>query len=108
LCTLAQGEQVSDSNCPLYTPSFEKRATYSCVKNPNKNECMEQPLCQYVSVDSGNNINCENYPVTDANKNTHACVSNPEGPSACKEELLCSQTNTFVYQNQIILVVKKN
>ena len=84
LCTVAQGAQVSDSNCPLYTPSFEKRATYSCVKKPDKNECMEQTSCPFVS---GNNINCENYPVTDANKNTHACVSNPEGPSACKEEL---------------------
>ena len=91
LCTYAQGDQVSDSNCPLYTPSFEKRATYSCVKNPDKNECVEQTSCPFVS---GNNINCENYPVTNANKNTHACVSNPEGPSACKEELLCSQTNT--------------
>ena len=91
LCTHAQGEQVSDSNCPLYTPSFENRATYSCVKNPNQNECMEQPLCQFVS---GNNINCENYPVIKAKKNTHACVSNLEGTSACKEELLCSQTNT--------------
>ena len=91
LCTHAQGDQVSDSNCPLYTPSFENRATYSCVKNPDKNECMEQTSCPFVS---GNNINCENYPVTNANKNTHACVSNPEGTSACKEELLCSQTNT--------------
>ena len=91
LCTYAQGDQVSDSNCPLYTPSFEKRATYSCVKNPDKNECVEQTSCPFVS---GNNINCENYPVTDANKNTHACVSNTEGTSACKEELLCSQTNT--------------
>ena len=91
LCTLAQGAQVSDSNCPLYTPSFDKRATFSCVKNPNQNECIEQTSCPFVS---GNNINCENYPVTDANKNTHACVSNTEGPSACKEELLCSQTNT--------------
>ena len=91
LCTQAQGAQVSDSNCPLYTPSFDKRATYSCVKNPDKNECVEQTSCPFVS---GNNINCENYPVTNANKNTHACVSNPEGPSACKEELLCSQTNT--------------
>ena len=91
LCTYAQGDQVSDSNCPLYTPSFEKRATYSCVKNPDKNECVEQTSCPFVS---GNNINCENYPVTDANKNTHACVSNTEGSTICKEIEICPVMNT--------------
>ena len=91
LCTKASGEQVSDSNCPSYTPSREKRATYSCIKNPINDECIEQLLCQHAT---GQNINCGDYPVTEANKNTHACISNTGGSSICKEETLCSKTNT--------------
>ena len=91
LCTKASGEQVSDSNCPSYTPSREKRATYSCIKNQTNDECIEQPLCQYAT---GQNINCGDYPVTEANKNTHVCVSNAGGSSVCKEETLCSKTDT--------------
>ena len=98
-------EELNDSECNKNKVANE--TTHICIKNPDKNECYEEYLCDKVTgSNDGSTIDCSKYPVEPDKKDTHICVENKGGTNPCKSEknpLISHLIYTTIYQTQKIL-----
>ena len=94
--TVEEGKDLTDAECNQYVVSKDNIKTHKCVKDPEKNACIENILCGSVKnpTESTEEIDCKTYPVTDSEN--YECVKNSEGEFACKEEAKSTNAQTTI------------
>ena len=94
--TVEEGKDLTDAECNQYVVSKDNIKTHKCVKDPEKNACIEKMLCGSVKkpTESTEEIDCKTYPVEDSEN--YECVENSEGEFACKEEKKQNNAETTI------------
>ena len=94
--TVEEGKQLTETECNQYVVSKDNIKTHKCVKDPEKNACIEKILCGSVKkpTESTEEIDCKTYPVEDSEN--YECVENSEGEFACKEEKKQNNAETTI------------
>ena len=93
--TVEEGKELTETECNHYVVSKDNIKTHKCVKDPEKNACIEKILCGSVKkpTESTEEIDCKTYPVEDSESE---CVENSEGEFACKEEKKQNNAETTI------------
>ena len=95
LCTkVVTTQMLTDANCSTYGVAKEHYGTHTCVKDPNKNACIEQVPCEKAPQ----NVTCSNYQVSWNRKGSYYCALNTGGGNNyCKEFPYCSAVTSGNY-----------